>query len=420
MKNIFWFSAIATLSLSSFNLAAYTVEHPSTRSSQILPSRTVDQASELAQAFVTSQKNQYGDWLNASINTITPLYDGLGQTQGYEVDIIDNKLQPLGYMIVEAVNNGINIAEYSMTGEAPSKILIKEYEQKTGENIDPLHFDVSMLWNGPGTSALRAFDSNSAAHFIAINPQQTFSDLTRVRQFPSLSTNQIHINTNTNKRNPDMAEQNELLHMPTKLSITPSVIDWSFTPFDQEHRTWTNSTSDTNTCYAGCTPIAAAMLIDFYDRNGFPHMIGDETQQVHHTSSALMRETIDVLRGALKTYCREDGQGGTSQANSVKLVDYMNTRQEQQFSSRRISYATMTTYVYLTREIKAQRPAIVHYHTQGTIGTNHSAIAYGYQYGGTWADNFLKVRTGWSRQPEINYNIKSMGTVEATLVSLKD
>lgn len=344
-----------------------------------------------------------------------PLYDGLGKIQGYEVEILDNRLQPLGYMIVEAVNSDIHIAEYSLTGQSPSKTLIKEYERKTGGNIDIMHADVNVLWNGPGTSSLRTLDSNNIAHFISLNPQQILSDLTRPRQFPPLPNNQQNANVEHK-----MVRKNTLLHVPNTLSITPSFIDWRFTPFAQEERTWVNSTSDTNTCYAGCTPIAAAMLIDFYDRNGFPYMIGDETQQVHHTSSALMRKTIDELRAYLKTYCRQDGQGSTSQANSVKIVDYMNTRQEQQFSSRRITYATISTYSYLMREINAQRPAIVHYHTQGTIGTNHSAIAYGYQYGGTWADNFLTVRTGWSRQPEINYNIKSMGTVEATLVSLKN
>lgn len=270
-----------------------------------------------------------------------------------------------------------------------------------------------MLWNGSGTSSLRVLDSHNIIHFIPLNPQQPLSDLTHPRQFPSSSNDPINANVAQN-----IINKNTLLRTANTLSITPNVVDWRFTPFSQEQRTWTHSTSDSNDCYAGCTPIAAAMLIDFYDRNGFPYMIGDDTQQVHHTSSILMRETIDDLRGYLNTYCREDGQGGTSQANSVKLVDYMNTRQTQQFSARRITYAAMSTYSYLMREINAQRPAIVHYHTQGTIGTNHSAIAYGYQYGGAWADNFLTVRTGWSGQPEINYNIKSMGTVEATLVSL--
>ncbi|MDE1462438.1 hypothetical protein ORQ98_10685 [Spartinivicinus sp. A2-2] len=79
----------------------------------------------------------------------------------------------------------------------------------------------------------------------------------------------------------------------------------------------------------------------------------------------------------------------------------------------------MTTFTYLMNEIKAKRPAMVHYHTQGSIGTNHSAIAYGYIYGSYWSDNFLTVRTGWSRQKEIQYNIKSMGTIGATLVSQK-
>ncbi|MFT4929930.1 MAG: hypothetical protein ACI8WB_006065 [Phenylobacterium sp.] len=162
--------------------------------------------------------------------------------------------------------------------------------------------------------------------------------------------------------------------------------------------------------------MAGAMLVDFYDRNGYPNMIGDETQQSHHVSSELMRETIDNLRGHLNTYCRDDGQGGTGQKDSVNVVDYMNERGDEQFKAKRITYSTMSTFLYIMREIRDQRPVMVHYHTKGSIGTNHSTVAYGYTYGGYWSDNFLTVRTGWSRQEEIRYNIKSMGTVEATLV----
>ncbi|WP_018693898.1 hypothetical protein [Algicola sagamiensis] len=345
-----------------------------------------------ALSFIAHFQSREPKWQRAQVGTITPLYRDETSLQAYEVEILSIQGEAQGYLIIEANPLREQVAEFAFEGTSPTKILKSNLQDNR---------QYRWLWNGPGTSAVILAPKHEAILFT-INPSVTQADFSVSRKI----------------------EQSDMQPLSRMRRDTPDseeiVIDWRFSPFYQEYRYWPTSSNDRNECYAGCTPVAAAMLVDFYDRNGYPNMIGDETQQNHQANSPLMRETINQLRGVLKTYCREDGQGGTSQSNSINIVDYMNQRGDAQWKARRISYAAMTTFSYLIQEMKAQRPAMVHYHTQGQIGTNHSAIAFGYIYGGYWGDNFLTVRTGWSRQEQIQYNIKSMGTVEATIVTRKD
>lgn len=365
----------------------------------------VEEANTSAIAFINSQRDRYPIWQTAQVSKIVSLYNLQGVLQGYEVQLKSTNSQPVGYLILEANLNKSTVAEFTAKGEAPSTSLIKEFNAKTGLTVDTSSTDIQLLWNGPGTSALTWANQQNGIELIALNPTLRLEDYHLSGKYQNTST-------------ADLKKPQRYRRAVTEKS-EGEAIDWGFTPFYQEDRFWSESSNDRHECYAGCTPVAAAMLIDFYDRNGFPFMIGDDSQQIHHASTPLMRDTINQLRGFLGTYCREDGQGGTPQRNSTKIVDYMNSRGTEQWKARRITYASLTTFTYLMNEIKAKRPAMVHYHSRGNIGTNHSAIAYGYIYGGYWSDNFLTVRTGWSSQKEIQYNIKSMGTIEATLVSKK-
>lgn len=366
------------------------------------PLRSEAQVIKIAERFIQKRTTKFAQWRDVEIAKVTPLLDNRNQLKGYEVQIIDDKYQNAGYLIVEAQDFGVGIAEYAVAGKSPTQDLIEEFETRSGKNLSQSN-KVRFLWNGPGTAGMTWQNDYEERQFKSLNPGQTLKGYQIDRTVKAKG----------------QVEDAFALEQNASQAVAEHQIDWSFKPFYQEYRTWQNSSNSNFTCYAGCTPIAAAMLIDFYDRNGYPKLIGDEYQQEHYTSSALMRSTIDQLRGALGTYCRTDGQGGTAQSGSAKLVDYMNTRGEGHWSARRISYAALSTFFYMKREIDAQRPAIVHYHTRGAIGSNHSAIAYGYEYGGFWSDNFLTVRTGWGREPEIRYNIESMGTLSTTIVSRK-
>ncbi|SFC31818.1 C10 family peptidase [Pseudoalteromonas denitrificans] len=361
-------------------------------------------AEEIAREFISSQNSRYSNWKTAKIETTIPLYDLNDQLQSYEIQLVNELAEPVGYIIIEANQERSGVTEFTTIGVAPSIDLQYFFEQETG--LTSKNKNIKFIWNGPGTSGLLWLNGQNEQKLISLNPNLRIDDFKIIRE-KSLTRQHQYLS----------AKHSNFYAPATLETQSDNIIDWSFKPFFQEKRTWNNSSNENNYCYAGCTPIAAAMLIDFYDRNGYPHLIGDDTQQDHQADSTLMRHTIDELRKNLGTYCRSDEQGGTAQSASVKLVDYMNTRSEQQWDAKRISYATMTTFSYIIREIKAQRPVIVHYHTKGNIGTNHSAIASGYIYGGYWSDNFLTVRTGWSRQIEKTYNIDNMGSVAATLVS---
>ena len=73
----------------------------------------------------------------------------------------------------------------------------------------------------------------------------------------------------------------------------------SFASYFQEYRTWSNGT-----CYAGCSPVAAAALLQFLDRHDLGNLIaGPSDNDNWQVDDGDVRWTIDQLRQHMGTTC---------------------------------------------------------------------------------------------------------------------
>jgi len=81
------------------------------------------------------------------------------------------------------------------------------------------------------------------------------------------------------RRAPRRGEPRSLAIIPPPVSREVPGGRLAFPSFYQEKRKWANGT-----CFAGCTPVAAATLFEYLDRNGYPKLIGTDSANRKHTT----------------------------------------------------------------------------------------------------------------------------------------
>ena len=125
------------------------------------PIRSLMEAQNLALDFVEKRWDKHPQWQSGHLGDVVSLVNSAGKVQAYEVQISDQYLQPIGYVIVEAGLSGAIVAEYACEGYSPSQLLVQAYEKQTGKNIGNSKREMQMLYSGPGTSGMAWVNENN-------------------------------------------------------------------------------------------------------------------------------------------------------------------------------------------------------------------------------------------------------------------
>jgi hypothetical protein len=165
--------------------------------------------------------------------------------------------------------------------------------------------------------------------------------------------------------------------------------------YTQESRTWsTGNSTGTGKCVAGCSPVAAAIVMQYWDRKTHPLLVGLTTDQENwSTTDTDVRSMIDDMRDYMDTYCESDGSTGWTSTSKIGpgVHAYMVSRGARS-SSIAATYTT-STFEKMAGQVLLNFPPIVNF-SPGSSG--HSAVAYRYiDNAGTSTDQYC-VMTGWS------------------------
>lgn len=213
------------------------------------------------------------------------------------------------------------------------------------------------------------------------------------------------------------AVRNELASQPTpkrgeprSLAIIPAPVTRevpggrsSFPSFYQQKRKWANGT-----CNSGCTPVAAAALFEYLDRNGYPKLIGTDSGNRKHTKpdETDVIKALDEIRTALGTYCLDDkaGTGLTLYTNMPSgMTKYAASKGYKSFTA---DHVVRFRWNNIIDEVDAGRPSMLSF-TQGGAKVGHTVTVYRYTDAfGTWNDTICTM-WGWDTQIEKCFNVYS-------------
>ncbi|MEO8378277.1 MAG: C39 family peptidase [Acidobacteriota bacterium] len=177
----------------------------------------------------------------------------------------------------------------------------------------------------------------------------------------------------------------------------------SFPSFYQESRKWPNGT-----CSSGCTPVAAAALFEYWDRNGFPKLIGTDSGNRKHTYpyEADVIKALEEIRSALGTYCLGDkaGTGATLSSNMpTGMTKYAASKGYKSFTADNVVYFR---WINLIDEINAGRPAMLSF-TQNGGKVGHTVTVYGYTDASGTSNDTICTMWGWDSQITKCFNVYS-------------
>jgi len=178
----------------------------------------------------------------------------------------------------------------------------------------------------------------------------------------------------------------------------------SFPSFYQDQkRKWSNGT-----CYAGCTAVAAAALFEYWDRNGYPKLIGTDSANRKHTyaSETDVLKALDEIRSALGTYCANDKVGtGLTQYKNIPtgMAKYAAGKGYKTFSSDNVSWFR---WINIIDEVNAGRPSMLSF-TQNGATVGHTVTVYGYSDAFGISNDTICTMWGWDSQITKCFNVYS-------------
>lgn len=155
----------------------------------------------------------------------------------------------------------------------------------------------------------------------------------------------------------------------------------SFDSWYQELRDWGNGS-----CYAGCAPVAAAILLDYWDENGKGGILPGSSDSPTTTDA---RASIKGLRSAMGTYCK-----GNEGATPIANVDLGRTFTKNRGYNWTWTEHTSSMWSTIHESIDSGYPVIL------TAKLNNNAIhsAVVVEYTDDWgsANDIFCWKTGWT------------------------
>ncbi|CAM2011584.1 hypothetical protein [Acanthopleuribacter pedis] len=381
-------------------------------------------AVRISDFFVRDKYRIHGwkEWENTKVKNVNPLWSLDSSLLAWEVEIVDAiDDSPKGWIIIEENENLPPILCYTKQGSTITEKLMGELLLQLGED----DFDKAIfrfLHTGSSNIILEYSIDRMNYSRISINP---FS----VEAYPSSEVREKVFFQNVPEekyekfKKDNKSQRLQLLKKeftPVSEEVTVSTLSGfssekalkmgvtDFAHFYQKDLRWRNDTKGIYQCNSGCVPIAWVTVMEYWDRNGYPGMVGrpGDDWNVEIDDPDIIW-AIDELRYELKTYCVErNGGARTSPGNYVDGVKHINSRGEGRWVSRKHSFR-------LWDKIKAQidkgNPAILAYYTG--IFTVHAGVIVEYTENRSDSrKNEITVIMGGKTEPVKTYIWNSMST----------
>jgi hypothetical protein len=303
----------------------------------------------------------HGDQRSA-ISDINKLYDSNNRITAYEIPVYSRLGSESGSVIVNADKQRAVISSYGTNG-ASFSYKLKKYAKE---------LESALAKEGIKTIETRFYELDVADYAVGLKLKETnslnkYKNIPKIGDFYIFSPFPIEFDFNANKSNPKKVRTELLdeINLYRNALINKDFSSYLFNlekstrikgvlsnPYDdnqnklvqfaggtvynllQENRAWTKGGLIAGTCYAGCTPVAWAMVMEYGDRYGFPNLIGSATNNNHPDAAhADLRYAINELRGYMSTSCVGTNKAGsTSIYNAPNGILYARARGYPNFS----------------------------------------------------------------------------------------
>lgn len=380
-------------------------------------------------------------WSTARAAQVTPLHTDEGVITAYEVKLVSEDGSNAGAVILEADPQRPLLGTARMEGPSITELLTTLHFERTGTRLG----DQSVfLWNknGFGVVGLRYSDEQGQSHLLldCLDCEEAVSFRDDDRLEPADPEEAIRRWTLTERqirsgdgdligemRQPIVCpvegdplclsnEQSERIRRPGAKHVCGGFN--AFPTYRQVKDGWPVPDSDMDeVCLTGCSPIAMATLLEFWDRRGYTYMMGDPLKRGGNDShlSPEVVAKLRRLREVMGTDCNPTTDAGSTgifakeeignffESIEVPGAPFLGPWEMENFVSDE------SARIYnLEVEISASRPVILSYWgtwrngleelPNNTHAINHATIVFG-----VWNDgdddaqsDVMIVRTGWN------------------------
>lgn len=323
----------------------------------LLAEVTEDEAMNIAKGFVRFQGEQGGftQWVGATVPKLEKIYSSNGIIMAYEASVTTSDGQPSGYVMINARKGGGVAPVFSPEGESITTELNNYYGGllsalegiKTNLGLTkiavtehvilgklPVAFAIGVKLSNvdeltPYPDLVNFFDmlpeqdgwyifSNAAENADQnYHYDETMED-PEARGLDDCETKALEDKLSEEDSfrqalvNQDYSGQAFIEESSGSIQEIDDKgfkqIGGYFSPYNQENYPWTKGGTINGMCVAGCGPIAWAIVLDYWDRYGYPNLLPNGDAHYDHRDSTV-RWMINELRGLLKTDCSSRGAG---------------------------------------------------------------------------------------------------------------
>lgn len=383
-------------------------EPDATRLSADEPERfSIHETEIIASRFVEAHPGYSPAWPGASLSDATPLLGYGDEVVFHLYEITSVTGDPAGTVIVGARQGVGVVPAFTTSGRSAVTFLRKRLEESLGASYGA--HSIRFFSEGPGLVAAEiSWDPTlpppSVPGFLRDTSR---SDV--IYYSPDLATMFPIIDRSTWPAPPPMRPRSELEderrtrgdyleQSNSKVNLFAPRAGWvtfqsqraqltnaatgsgasSFDSWFQESRSWSSGS-----CYTGCAPLAAGILLDYWDENGYSNAL-DGSNATHTTA----RTNLDELREAMNTYC----SGTTGMTFTSKIDRGESFTDDQGYTQWDWNEDIFNKWSSLKSEINAGRPVLLSVNL-GSVG--HTAVAYEYTDDWGSASDYVCWKTGW-------------------------
>jgi len=358
--------------------------------------RTESDALTIAQEYIETNEQAPSLWKDSTVKNVNPIYSSNNIIVAYEISLENPSRDDNGYIIINTDLNKPKIVTFSVNGKSIVDSLTDYYETKLQETFEekgltpieykilgslPSHFAIGVKFNEKPVEK-KEFISEDGWYIFSLN-YQSVKKLYHLEK-RSVSSNKNHISSNFSIREYSSKNFNNIDSNDIKYTGI------GFNDFYQEEREWSQGTYDKachNIGFAGCNPVAWAILLSYWDKNGYPNLI-----PYNYEKTEDIRPTIEKLRKLLETRNVYDREKKTCEGSSPFRKNEATKKyitKQGYTSSITLTSMSLTNFVgqyeskyweKVKSEIDNGRPVIANIQAgKKSFGTgNHSVVVYAY------------------------------------------
>ncbi|HEY0157569.1 MAG TPA: hypothetical protein VGF28_09815 [Thermoanaerobaculia bacterium] len=370
------------------------------------PPISVTDARAIAVAFVQEEamSGTCPEWTGADVGEATPFYStSAPHPLAYEFPLIKDGVG-VGAVLCGATEGAAAVISYSREGASIAAALRAHVEEAVGRQVESepryfyggaSHFGIEVQMADAVQLPIRNDDLTVIPEERTVLYSPTFAPSTRTeweRRFAAhYRISRQWIEAHRQVRN-DFLRSQERNRVEANASKKPEVKSGKIALREFPHFFQTVEQWDNGTCASGCAPLAAALVFAYWDRNGFPKMIGSKRNNSHSSpEDDDVIEALAELRRLMGTWCGANSDG-------VTYIRDIEDGVEAYAGDRGYTRSRATGYYSKiwsrTRdEIDEDRPPILSFSFPG--GDGHAVVPYSYKDSTKDSQDELCVLWGW-------------------------